>query len=355
MADSRAKAVTSELADLTSRANYMLDIIAGVRDLREPLGRGDIVDVASVATSITVNADGSSSSAPQALTVGATSVNCNLEPFVNVLIPARDDLQVANGGWARGVAREGMDALRNSVDSSLAAFLLQSIVADLSATYVDNPAADSLTSADILNCKAALLDQDGASDLKMFVGPFGQSSIANISGFIPNYQAAEAGRVGLEMLGSVHGLPVYQTNSIPRRRTVASTAFSDDGSTLTLTVASGHGVEAGMPVSYDLTAGTSHDIAAASPATVSSVTATTVVVPTVSAGSGGAGVITIQATENILVDCRNGVYVARQQMPVAALVKDINTSGSALQLSMIWGRAGRAGRARSLLSPPASA
>ena len=92
-------------------------------------------------------------------------------------------------------------------------------------------------------------------------------------------------------------------------------------------------------------------------ATVTSVTATTVVYPLVGADGAmadGVGTIEIQATESVMMDLSH-VFAAQQRMPSARVVPYWNRTSDALQVASIWGRIGRAGRVRVINSPPTSA
>ena len=350
MADARAKAVINVLADLYSRSRYMFNLMFS---LREPLGRGDSIEVPSQ-SSVTVNSDGQTGASPESLTVSVLTLSANLHPFINVVLPAVDSLQLLDGNWPTQTARQAITEMMNHVDTALSEYLI-TVAYDTSGTYHDNEASAALSGADILNCKAALLDQGGINmqDIALFVGPYGEASLMNISGFIPNFQLAEQGQLGIPFLGSVYGIPVYMTTSVQRRRTVTSTAFANVSNVQTITVAAGHGLVPGVPVTFDtVTAG--GDVATAT--AVVSVTATTVVIANAGADASGteAGTITIESTENIMCD-RTHVYVAMQKLPTLRVVPDYDSTDDALQVSVVWGRIARAGRVRILHSPPTSA
>lgn len=350
MADAREKAVVKQLADLYSRTRYIMDFMTS---LRAPLGNGDMIEVPDI-DPLTVNADGDTSSAPEAVTTNVITLNANLHPWVNIRIPKVDSIQLLAGSWPEQVARQATVMLKNDMDSDLAEYLI-TVAYDTSATYHDNVAGDSLSEDDILNCKAALLAQDGVmqENLVLLVSPYGEASLMSISGFVPNFQEAERGNLGIPQLGTVFGIPVFSSNSVPNGRTVASTAFSNVSNVQTITVASGHGIVPGMLVTFDtVTAG--GDVASAT--AVTSVTATTVVIANAGADASGteAGTITIQSSENLMLD-RSHCFVAQQMLPKTRVVADFNTTREAIQISTVWGRIARAGRVRVLHSPLSAA
>lgn len=352
MADARAKAVLSRLADLYGRTNYGIDLVS---NLREPLARGDTVEIPDI-SSFTVIADGTTSTAAAAVTTNVISLSANLHPWINVELPAVASMQLLDGAWASQVAEQGLVQLKNSMDQAfLRTYLANSLcwTTGTAATYHDNVAGDALTGADILNCKAALLANDGVSEgnLIMIVSPYGEASIMNISAFIPNYQAAEQGNLGIPRLGYVYGVPVYSTNSIQRSNAVATTAVSVTSNVATATVASGHGIVAGQVIS---TTGLTTNV---TNATVTSTTSTTIVYPCTT-GDGafgdGVGTITANSSDNLMLD-KSQIFVAQQKMPSVRVVPHDDTTGDALQISAIWGRIGRTGRCRVLHSPAANA
>tara|TARA_Y100000310_G_scaffold325083_1_gene388024 strand:- start:2475 stop:3542 length:1068 start_codon:yes stop_codon:yes gene_type:complete len=354
VANHAVKSVMSAFADLTSRSNYGLDL--GATILRPPRFKGDTMEVPSI-SDLTVNSDGAVDATPESVTNNILTLTAGLEPFINANIPAQENLQLldADGSWGREVAKHGYNNLRNNMDDSFFNYLTASLAYDATGTYHDNEAADTLTAADLLNAKAALLGNDGTQpqDLVMFVTPYAEASISSITAFIPNYQRAEAGHVGIPgQIGSVYGVPVYCTNSVERLRAIATTAVSISSDVATATVAAGHGIVAGQII-----ASTGHTTnTAAAGVAVTSVTATTVVYPLTAddgALADGVGTLTIQASENVMLDTAH-VYAAYTRMPYVERVKLEQQTGHALQISSIWGRIGRAGRVRVINSPPSS-
>lgn len=353
MADLRAKNVLSKMIDLSSRNFYALDVAS--TPMREPLGKGDTIEIGSV-DDLTVRTAGSSAQTPQAVTNSLITLVADREPWINALIPQMASMQLVDGNWADHVAEKAVVQLKNYIDREYQEHIIaQAWVTGTASTYHTNVGSDTLSSIDILNAKATLLSNDGSMEqsLVLLVHPYGEASIRSISTFVPNATDAEMGNLGITKLGRVHNVPVFMTTSVHRRRTVASTAWSVTSNVLTITVASGHGIVAGVPITFDtVTAGGDQATSTA----VTSTTATTVVLPlTASNGSATeAGTITVQACENLLID-RGHAYSAIQKGFGTRIVPQSDTTGDALQISSIWGRIARAGRANVLCSPPASA
>ena len=351
MADNRAKAVLGKLSDLSSRTNYLVDLTA---NLAEPLAKGDIVDVPSI-SSLTVISDLSTDGSAQTVTTNATTLTCNLQPGILCALPMLSQIQIMDGSWAEQVAMEGMKQLKNYMDSQYAAYLL-SQTSSITGVYSDNIDGGALAVADIVNCQAALLANDGVvfDNLAWMIHPYGQAAITSIAAFIPNYtQAPQQGGadsvLGIKPIGTLYGNPVYISNSVPRRRTIASTAWSITSNVLTVTVAAGHCVTVGMRCTFDtVTAG--GDMATVTACT--SVTSTTIVFSwTASNGSATeAGTLTVEQCENLLID-RSQCFVAQQKTPTVRIVPAQLNTGDILQVSSVWGRVARVGRVRALISP----
>jgi hypothetical protein len=353
MADARAKAVLDQLVDTWSRAAYIHDIMT---QLDAPLGFGDVVEVPSIAD-LTVYANGASSQSAQSITTSVLTLTADQHPWIPAMLPKVAAAQLLDGAWAQQVAEAATVMLKSSIDQSIITYLRGVMIPGLTAagSFVDNLASSgsttpALSAVAIYNSVAALENQSGAnrSRFAWVLNPFAQAEIASLAAFIPAYQNAEQGVLGVPAIGSLNGLPVYVSPNVPRRRTVASTAYSITSNVETVTVAAGHQILPGMAVTFDtVTAGGRLTTSAV----VSSVTATTVVFPNTTANSSAteAGTITIEACENHLLDLGHH-YVAQQQLPSVRVVPDLTTTGDVLQVSAIYGRVARSGRGRILLS-----
>lgn len=346
MTDARAKAVLQELADLYSRTDYIID---RATNLTEPVKRGESIDIPSIGA-LTVYADGSSSQSAQSAAPTALNLIVDQHPWIPVELPAVAQEQNVDGLWASGVALQGLQQLKNSMDGTFANYLAKTICYDTASTptYHDNPEGDTLDVPDIAACKAGLLLNDGvvASRLALFLNPMGEANITSIAGFVPAVQKAEQGMLGVEFLGSVQGVRCYTTNAVPRAITAAASASNIATNVCTFTVPAGHGFVAGMRIK---TSGFSTNLTSST--VISSVTATTIVAPlTASNGSNGTGTITAQSCMNIMADVGH-IWVAQQRMPRVRVVPQVDKTGDVLQISSLWGYKARQGRVRILHSP----
>ena len=350
MADARAKIVLDALEPLYTRSVYLID---RVRNLREPLGSADSIEVPA-SPQLTVAANGANTTAPQSGTPTVLAVNPNLHPLINVLLPAVDQVQLLGGTWAPAIAEDATQQMKNSMDNALCQdYLARTLAYDTAATYHDNLAGDSLTEDDILNSKATILAQDGsmASSLALITSPFGEASITSIAGFTPMAQQIDQGLLGVPQIGKVFGIPVLSTNAVQRSLTIAASATNIATNVCTATVPAGHGMVPGAMV---YTSGMTANIASGSAVAITSVTTTTIVFPLTAAnGSNGTGNVIMRSCMNLLVDLKH-IFVAQQRFPTIRVVDDYQSTSSALQVSALWGRIGRAGRCRVIHSPPSS-
>jgi len=361
VADARVKNVLRSLADLHSEVDYAIDQAS--TSLSQQAGAGDVLEIPDI-TSLTVVADGDTDTAGQTVTTNVTTLNVNLNPWINARLPQRAQAQLLNSGgagqggtgvWAQGVARTAISNLRASIDSNYLTHIVTSAwETGVAVANHTNVAGDTLTSADILNAMAALTDNQGVTenDLVLFMSAYGAASIRSISTFVPNGVQAERGNLGIPMIGTVHGVPIYQSSQVPRLRTVTSTAWDISTNVLTITVAAGHGIAAGQLLTFDtVTAG--GDMSTATAVTSTTSTVITIAHTASDASATEAGTITIDDSENVMI-ATNHNYTARSIMPRVRVVPDPDSSGDHMQISMVWGRIARAGYANVIHSPQTS-
>lgn len=349
MADARSKAVVSAMADLYSRANYGIDLVT---QLREPMGRGDIVEVPSISSALTVTSDGSTGASPQAITTSVLSCQANLHPAIFAQMKAIDQMQLVNGVWGNQVAMQAIMMLKSSMDQALCRdYLAQSLCYDTSGTYHDNAAAASLTLDIIVSSIASLLSNDGCmlENLMMMVGPFGLASLQSISEF--TYQVSEnQSNLGIARVGNVFGVPVYVSNSIANGRTIAATASAIATNVWTITLPAGHGLTPNQKIK---TSGGTANVTTATAITSVGATSCTLTFTSGDNATNGALTVTVQNSENLIMD-KSHVFVSQQLLPSVRIVPDYESTDDALQVSAIWGRIGRAGRVRVIHSPLSS-
>lgn len=353
MADFRLQQVMDTLADLYSRSNYL---IQRGRSLASEVSLGDSVQIPSI-SALTIGSGVDSNGDPQnvssaTVTKSTSTLTVDKQPMVNIEIPLFDKLQSLKGNFLREVTSSAYAQLWNSIDETWCNTLAATTAGDLSATYVVNAAGDALGVDDPITAQAKILNQDGVdmSSLEWWIHPFAEGSLKRISGYTPEYSPLTPGALGVPRVGFLNGIPVYVSRSVPMGRTVAATASAIATNVWTITVPSGHGVEADMKIT---TSGGSADITTAT--AVTSVTATSITV-TFTAGddaSNGALSVIVESAENLLVDTAH-CYQAMQLMPEARIVTRENRPHDNLQIYAAWGMSARAGRVYKMLSPNAS-
>jgi len=347
LADIRTKAVFNTLAPLYEEANYGIDLAA--TQMREPLGLSDQIGIPSI-SSMTVNASGAVDATPEAVTNSELTLNANLEPWINAKLPQIDSFAL-NGTWAAQTAAQVTQQLKNKMDEDFLQYLIaRNHSTAATAAYHVNVAGDSLTSSDLLEAIATLTSNRGVdvSDLAFMMSPWGRASLSNISGFVPNTTDSGGQVNGLPAVGTLYNIPVYQSSSVPNGRTIASTAFADDGTDMVITLGADHGLVVGMKITFD-TVTAANDISAAT--AITACTSTTITVASVNTASATeAGTVTAECSESLLISKAN-TFVAQQMIPKIRTVDLYNSTGSALQVSAVWGRVARAGRAIVICSP----
>jgi hypothetical protein len=350
MTDAREKLVQAELFPLYSRSSYAADKFT---NYTSKLGKGESIEIPSIAD-VAVIASGATGAAPVSATPSVLTLTANLDPMFNVKLSKIESEQNLGGNWAQQVAKDITGQMKNAIDDLvLRDYVCKQLCWDTSASYVDNVAGDALVDTDVLGCHAALTSQNGtSSNLGLFMSSYGVNSLRKeYKELISINPLDPAGVLGLPYVGEIHGVKVFQSNSVPRNITAAASATNIATNVCTATVPANHGFLAGMMIH---TTGMTANIAAGSPVAITSVTATTIVFPLTAAnGSNGTGSIVGHASLNVMADLDH-LFVSMKEVPDVAYVKDYNSSNEALQITTVLGRIGRVGRARLLLSPGSS-
>lgn len=355
MGDARLKAVLPTLIDLSTRTAYISDIL---NDLRQPLGKGDMIEIPA-ADAITVVDSGSTDTAPQTVGVAVTTLNANLDPAAFVDLPVVSTIQLLGGGWKDQMAVKMLVAVKNKVDTDIIKYAGSIAYESTGLLYTDNPAASAATIQPTItlpvvnNCVAALESIEGCNFAKLawFIHPFAKAAISSVSAFSPIIRdGMQKGFYGVPQIGWLNEIPVYISQGVQRRRAVTATAWAITGTTTeTITVAAGHNIVPGMVISFNtVTAGGKILVGL----TVTSVTATTIVCTSTgltNASATEAGTITIEACENLLVDTEH-FHVAEQLAPTVRIVPAERRTSDVAQVTKVYGRVARAGRVRTLLT-----
>jgi len=346
MADAARKAVQSALLDTWSRGPSLLPLLT---NLGPVVRGGDSVDVPYIG-SLTVAT--SESQAVSATSLSVYTMTVNRPKFINQGLTMAQMAQLLNGNdaFAQQITRASSGQLANAIERDI----VEHIITSTGVAYHVNLAADAVTDEDINAAEAVMREQDGVAnamgDLAWVVSPRAAASIKNAADFSYDSVAPLQGGVGLPMLGSINGIPVYTHNALPGavdalRQQVATSAVSISTNVATATVPSGHGFVAGQQI---WTSGLTTNVAVGSPVTISSVTATTIVYP-LTAGDGaladGVGTIYSASSMAMLIH-RPWIYYGMDgEIPAVELVKREANAGYGLQLFQHLGRAMATGAA----------
>ncbi|MEM1024753.1 MAG: hypothetical protein AAGJ19_13805 [Myxococcota bacterium] len=351
--DFRAKAVTSALAPLFIRMNYIAD--QAIQE-ESRLERGERLEIAGLG-SIQVGASGSVDVVAQSVAADSLDLFVDLDPMINIEVKIKEREQNLRGNWDNNLAQQATTRLRNYIDSEIADYLARVVAFDTGteATHHYNVNGAKLTSEPILAAQAAIESNDGYGGRSaMFAHPFGKANIMAIPEFVPNHTQAEQGNLGIPLLGSIYGMPVYTSQSVLRDQAAISNQWAVSGGTLTVTLAAtGHGFVPGQLVTFDtVTAG--GDLATAT--AITSVTDTTVTIESSGLSNGGAseaGTLRGQTALNLIVDLDH-YHVAMQRRPEVRFVNRENRSSDNMQVTGLYGRVARTGRVKVLHTAAAS-
>lgn len=346
----RAKTVYNELAKLYGRTNYVVDLLRSAEVEGKALG--DYVDIPEIGQ-LTVGSavDGSmdlQDVSAQAHGLTAGQLRLNLQPMINVQLPLADRVQVMDGSFASQLALQSVLQLRNDMDST-AVTGLRAAAYDSTATYFDNVGGGTLTTGMVALTKGKLIRSGAmAENLVAFCSPESESQI---QGLVTNASGAPAagGDIGLSSIGRIAGVPFYPTPAVAYRRTVTSTAWAITGTTThTITVAAGHGIVPGQKYTFN-TVTADGDLA--TPVTVSSVTATTIVYTTTglsNASATEAGTITLDDSEIYVVDKLNCMTAIQKEISVREVPVAVR-AGDNMQIFALWGFKFRVSNVRTLM------
>jgi hypothetical protein len=346
MADAARKAVQSALLDTWSRGPSLLPLLT---NLGPVVRGGDSVDVPYIG-SLTVAT--SESQAVSATSLSVYTMTVNRPKFINQGLTMAQMAQLLNGNdaFAQQITRASSGQLANAIERDI----VEHIITSTGVAYHVNLAADAVTDEDINAAEAVMREQDGVAnamgDLAWVVSPRAAASIKNAADFSYDSVSPQQGGVGLPMLGSINGIPVYTHNALPGavdalRQQVATSAVTISSNVATATVPAGHGFVAGQQI---WTSGLTTNVAVGSPVTITSVTATTIVYPLTAAdGALADGVGTIYSASSMaMLIHRPWIYYGMDgEIPAVELVKREANAGYGLQLFQHLGRAMATGAA----------
>ena len=352
MADAARKAVQSALLDTWSRGPSLLPLLT---NLGPVVRGGDSVDVPYIG-SLTVAT--SESQAVSSTSVSVHTLTVNRPKFINQGLTMAQMAQLLNGNdaFAQQITRASSGQLANAIERDI----IEHMITSSGVSYHVNLAGDAVTDDDVNEAEARMREQDGVAnsqgDLFWLVSPKAAASIKNAADFSYDSVSPQQGGLGLPLIGSINGIPVYTHNAMPGgvdalRQQVATSAVSVSSNSATATVAAGHGFVAGQQI---WTSGLTTNVAVGSPVTITSVTATTIVYPlTASDGALADGIGTIYSASSMaaLVYRPWLWYATDGEIPFVELVKREANAGYGLQLFQHLGRAMATGAAVIMHAP----
>jgi hypothetical protein len=360
--DVRAQAVLDRFIDLVSLSNYVLDRFTDMGGNAE-LQKGEKLRIPAMGN-LTVETDGATrvdGASRQQASTSSIELTVDQEPWIPVQVPARDQIQSLQGRFMQEVATQAMIQLRNYMDGLILDDYLSAQVAwDTAGTYHYNEASDGLTAADILVARGIQL-RNRASNLASQLLVMDPLAVAAVMGFSGWQQATTNTSYGADTVGRIFGMPVVETQGCRLQPswiegdTLVSGALTSN--VITLVFSEATGLVPGQVISLTATDTGTYD-GNYTVATVSS-DGKTVTIPKTASNdadilSGTDDTVVVdESAHNLIVD-RSHVYTAWQKMPMVRFVPDPETTGDIMQVSTLFGFLGRAGRVRTIHSPPAS-
>lgn len=345
MTDLRIKLVQSALLELDARSAYLSDRWAE----RSDMGAAETLQVGRMGQLTVADSSSGSLGSIQDPTLTALDLSIDQRRGVAVRLGKLASLLTLGGNYRDEIAAPAQQQVRNKRDRLDAEYLAYEIAYDTAGTYHVNHAGDAPVVADVENAVAAITSEaSGDSDqgapysaLEWWVHPYGLGAIKTLQGWaaaVPLSPGDARPALGVAQVGSINGIPVITSQSVPRNRSVACTAVSISSNVATVTVASGHGFVPGMKITI---AGITTPLTTA--AVITAVTATTLTVPlTASDGAmaDGAGTVSSTTCWNMLVRrdrlwkrTPSGLWTVRIVPESATSTDDV------LQVEQIWGRA----------------
>lgn len=342
VSDMRAMEIEARLAPLFTRSNYIHDQLTQKNGTQE---RHVITGIAAMS----VHVDDGTDRPPQPFTPDNLVLDRDRRLFSNQQLDALDmDLNL-EGAWDDETARQTVVNVRNRLDEDIARHLMSASTTPIS------DGATVLSKESVRTAKARLMAQDGAGTPVVFAHPFATAAMDTIDSFTPNYQAAERGDLGIPSVGTIYGMRVFETNSVPNptNHRIASTAWTAATGTLTVTLAetdaSAHGFRVGQRVTFD-TATAAGDMA--TPTAITGVSGGTITIASSGVADGTAtevGALILADAAALVVD-RAHAYAAILRRPRVRFVGDPDSSNTSLQVTAHFGRVARPGRVECLFT-----
>lgn len=336
--DARGKAVSDKLI---SKVDTLFPLSNIFTDMGPAMRVNQSIDIPTRASITVEQASNSSGATLMTLQTNAPVANnliVDQHYGAVILIQKLQNIYDLNGKWSDQMSHQVKVELDDYIDIDCYDEAIRVGAWDTTATRWTNVAGATVTGDMVELAMAKMRAQKGVrqADLVWTFHPYGMGAIRRLSAFVPSVNAP-MGDLGTPAVGTLHGIPVVESQSVIDQLTVATSAVTITSNVATATVAAGHGLVPGMLV---LNSGLTDSASNLTAQVISSVTATTVVFPyTASNGAqgDGVGVLTVNLTCNGLLN-RPWLFKSIQQVPdVKIVARSAGYIGDELQFDAIWG------------------
>jgi hypothetical protein len=257
------------------------------------------------------------------------------------------------GQYVQRVAKKVQASLRNDQDSRDAnylAFVGAQIVGAADAAAVvthENVNGAALTLNMVRSAIARMTDVDGVdkNDLVWMLDSWGAGTIKTL----PEFEKMDKpmAELGLRMVGSIDGIPAFESQSVPSNRSLACTASSVATNILTLTFAEAHGFVVGQNI---VAPGLTAPLASSPVLTVPSTTTLTVALTTGDTADNGTGTVSEAnpTSWNILAN-RDRLWRADEEGMLRVIPYGRERTSDVMQAELDYGRRTREGQVSSVI------
>jgi len=355
--DPRSKWVLAKLIDQVS-TTYPLHTL--FTDLGQAMKKGESVDVPTRNNVVIEQA--SNSSGTLAMTVQSnvpTSNRLTVDKHYGAIveIPKMNAIFDLEGAWSDEEAKNVKIEIEDFIDQEHWDTAIGAAYnAGTTSSYWVNADGSALQKEHIGEAQAKMMNQKGVrkTDLAWVFNPWGMESVRQLPAWQLNVGQTTGAEIGFPTVGFLNGIPVVESQSVRDQRVLTGVASVIDNTAMTqvLTVASGHGIVAGMNVSTSGFSLADHNQATA--VAVSDTTATTITIENMSMTTGAltdtGGTATCNLTMNGLLH-RRWAFSRVQQFPGVQIVAQSGQISDELQCDTIFGTKALAGAAIMVGSP----
>jgi hypothetical protein len=369
----RSDMVEDEIADLQS-------LLINVQDLVTPidLANKESAKIPSLGTMQLNSVFGTDATA-----VGPSQaeliITGDQEKWYNNLYDIRQEVQDINGNYPRLMARNSAIQLKAAVDKNILDYYCWGAGVCSGSTTTFNPGSQaagaqqtSIARSHWLNALSAIRSIPGVNvnRLLFILDPWAAAGVKNLTTLTAPIGVQPATQIGIARIGQLEGVDCVESNGLPgsagNQKTHAIASFPAGAANSSYTTASlgaNHGLLAGMSVFVSMSvggyvSGTSSGLAApvagsgVGSVPITSVTATTVVLPITSSlgAAASTGTVFDNFAVNLLID-RDQVFFGPQLMFASKFVDMQSKMAKSFQLGCLFGRQARNGYIMRILSP----